>query len=311
MVIGWLNCSFATKLVNPFAFLLLLLPATLNAQDPEFVYHTARSSFTLPEMAPPAYVLRDRVPLRSAPRTASAVVMQLAAGTRVYLDSLVAGETLEVEGVRSNWYQVLAGEHRGYLWGGAIAQQSFGSTADPSVKFVAGMERYQSTEEGLLDIAYRVVAVKAGKELDRIIVPSFAWGFDEVRNLGNSGLRSVDDMIALHVSCVGGCGCTAGDVLVFWSGGHFHHVADLTGPPDGVYSEGTSFIFPADMEGVADTIIRVTDYVVDETPRTTEEGGGEGHLLTRGIRRERLVWNGSTLVVVGPAEETSFQVRVE
>jgi Bacterial SH3 domain len=293
------------------ALLVTLLPCALHAQLPDFVYHSARESYAMPEMAPPAYVLRDRANLRTAPGTDADVVTQLAAGTRLQIDSLVAGDTLGVDGVRSNWFQVTAGDQRGFLWGGAIAQQGFGSTADPSVKFVAGLERYQRTAEGNMDIAYRIVALRAGREVDRIIVRSFAWGFADVNNIGNGGLRSVDDVITLHVPCVGGCGCTTGDVVVFWSAGRLHHAADVMGSADGAYSEGATFIYPADMEGVPDAIIRVTDYAGEETPRFNEEGGSEGYLLTRGVRRERLVWNGSALVVSGPAEESSFQVVVD
>ena len=82
----------------------------------------------------------------------------------------------------------------------------------PMVKFVAGIDHITPSDTGATDFSYRIVAIREGKELDHIVVRSFAWGFEEVTNAGNLGLKNVDDIILLNVPCVGGCGCSTGEV---------------------------------------------------------------------------------------------------
>ncbi|MEZ4739318.1 MAG: hypothetical protein R2818_08150 [Flavobacteriales bacterium] len=197
-------------------------------------------------------------------------------------------------------------EDNGWVWGGHIAQRSFGSTADATVKFVGGIDHITPSDTGVTDHGYRIVALQNGKELDRIVVRSFAHGFDEVNNQGDLGVPLVDDIITLRVPCIGGCGCTTGEVVVFWSGGKFHHVADLMGSPDGAFSTNVSFIHPSDMEGIASTIIRVTsDY--QDAPEDEDTS-----YITRFVRREYLRWDGKALVPSGRAtEEERYRMSVD
>ena len=111
----------------------------------------------------------------------------------------------------------------------------------------------------------------------------------------------------LRVPCVGGCGCTTGEVLVFWSGGKFHHVADLMGSPDGPYSTNVSFVYPSDLEGLPGTIIRVTSDYID--PPEEEE---DASYITRTLKSEYLRWDGKDLEPSGRAtEEKQYRLEVE
>lgn len=285
------------------------------------MYHTPRTQYLFPEEAPRSYILGNNVALREAPSRSGKVVTTLNAGTTVFIEEGTT-DTMVMNGVGSHWYRVTTGDRQGWTWGGDIAQVAFGSTADATVKFVGGIDHITPSDTGTYDHSYRLVALKDGKEIDRIVVRSFAWGFEMVSNLGDRGLHAVDDIIALNVPCVGGCGCTTGDVLVFWSGGRFHHAADLMGSPDGEFSTNVSFIFPADMEGLPELIVR-EELSYDETPtediEETEsefevEGVSEDQPLddaddtdqdhiTRIITRTYLSWNGQTLVPSGRAAE--------
>jgi hypothetical protein len=307
--------------MRPLLLSLSLLSITAFAQDPAFVFHTPRAQYLFPDEAPRAYILGNNVALRETPARTGQVATTLNAGTPVYIEEMTT-DTLIVNGVGSYWYRVTAGDHHGWTWGGNIAQVAFGSTADATVKFVGGIDHITPSDTGMYDHSYRLIALKDGKEIDRIVVRSFAWSFEMVTNLGDRGLHAVDDIIALNVPCVGGCGCTTGDVLVFWSGGRFHHAADLMGSPDGAYSTNVSFIFPADMEGLPNVIIReeltyseIADEPLEDTNREGEEvtedqpadeaDDTDQEYISRITTRTYLTWNGKALVPSGRAPETS------
>lgn len=297
-------------MLRALPLLLLLVAINLVAQDPYFVWHTPRTDHLFTEEMDPAYVLGSGVALRAMPDMEGALVATLSVGTRLSLEER-GPDTLVINGIGSTWYRARAGDREGWIWGGHIAQRIFGSTADPTVKFVGGIDHIvRPNGVDRIDFSYRIVALHAGKELDRIVVRSFAWGFGEVKNNGNRGLKNVDDVITLEVPCVGGCGCATGDIVVFWSGGKFHHAADLMGSPDGAYSSGTTFIYPADMEGVPGTVIKVTSTYEEAPLEPLEEGNPDE--LTRIVIREYLTWNGQALVPGDrPKEERRYQMPLE
>ena len=281
---------------------LLLGVTHLAAQDPAFIWHTARSQHLFPEEAPTAYVIADDVALRDAQGTHSGLLALLGMGAPIVMEQF-GTDSSEVNGVKSLWYKVSSEKGQGWMWGGYIAQHAFGSTGDPHVKFLSGLERIISTDSTGTLIRYRLIALRNGKEQDRIVLDAFGWGFEGIENNGNRGLDNVDDIITLHVPCVGGCGCTTGDVVVFWSGGRFHHVADLMGSPDGEWSGVQTFIYPSDMEGEAGMIKRVTSMVDDERAETDQERGG----VSRLYMEEYLRWNGQALVPHGrPTKEQRY-----
>lgn len=293
--------------MRTIASFLLLYTGLSLAQEPVFVHHTPRTQNLFPEEAAPAYVLFTDAPVHAEPAMDAPVVLKASAGERV--EVLEATEdTLVLNGVMSHWYRVGLRGTEGWIGGGSLAQRTFGSQGDPAVKFLAGIDHVIPSDTGRYDFSYRLVAVKDGRELDRIVVRSFAWSFEEVRDHGHRGLRNVDDVFTLSVPCVGGCGCTTGEVVVFWSSGRFHHVADLMGTPDGEFSENVVFVYPADMEGEANTIIRATSTY--EEPEAEEEVPARS--LTRILRREYLRWDGKALVPSGRAmEERRYSMELD
>lgn len=286
---------------------LITIPAW--SQDPVFVHHAPRMNYLFSEEADPAYVLFDDAPLRTRPEREAGLVRLLKSGERVQVLEDTQ-DTLTIHGVMSHWYRVAVRGAEGWTWGGNMAQRAFGSHANANVKFVSGIDHVTPSDTGRIGYSYRIVALRGGQEIDRITVRSFAWGFEEVMDHGDLGLKGVDDVITLSVPCVGGCGCATGQVVVFWSGGRLHHVADLMGSPDGAYSENVSFIYPADMEGEADVVLRVTS-TYEETEQTEGEEGAAA-TLTRILRKEHLRWDGKALVATGrPVEERRYVLPLE
>ncbi|MEO1714663.1 MAG: hypothetical protein AAFU60_15130 [Bacteroidota bacterium] len=90
--------------------------------------------------------------------------------------------------------------------------------------------------------------------------------------------------------CTGGCGCLMGDLIIFWDGKAFHQAMEVTGTPDGEYSEETYLIFPVDMEGLPNEIIRVTSLPGEELPEADL-----GPALERITMKEYYRWDGQQL----------------
>ena len=288
--------------------ILVLLPLLSTAQeDVPTVHHTPRGNYLFPQETQREYILRSDVAMRTAPIASAGLVAPLSAGAPVTIEERSA-EELQLQGLTSAWYRVVSGSNTGWVWGGHIAQRSFGSNTDATVKFVGGIDHITPSDTGIADHSYRIVALRNGKEVDRIVVRTFAHGFDEVNNHGNLGVPLVDDIITLRVPCIGGCGCTTGEVVVFWSGGSFHKVADLMGSPDGAYSTNVSFIYASDMEGIATTIIRV---ISDYQDPPDDENANMSY-ITRFVRREYLRWDGRKLGPSGRAtEEERYRMTVD
>jgi uncharacterized protein YraI len=283
--------------------LLLVLPTSLFAQEQATVHHTPRSNYLFPEEAEPVYILRSDVTMRDGPSKDAAGIGSLNVGDRVTIELADTKEEV-INGITSSWYKVATGQRTGWVWGGHIAQRTFGSYADPTVKFLGGIDVVSYSDTGGSVFNYRLVALRDGKEIDRIVVRSFAHGFDDVSNRGSMGLTGVDDIFFLRVPCIGGCGCTTGEVVVFWSGGKFHHVADLMGSPDGDFSTDTALIFPADMEGLPEAVIRWTsDY------KDLEENEDSDNSILRISTRDYLRWDGKALV--RPADVRTYELSLD
>lgn len=301
--------SMRRWLIVPFLFPLVSL-----AQNELDVQFTSRHSYLMPEEAPAEHTLMGTVVLRDRPTHTSNKVAALYPGTPVYIDS-ASTDTLVENGIRSVWYRVEANAQYGWLWGGSLAQAALGSYADPTVKFLGGLERIaRHNHTGTGRYQYRLIAVRDGKQLDMIILPSFAWGFGLLTAQGNRGISNVDDVLLLDVPCVGGCGCSTGSIVVFWSGGRFHHAANMTGSPDGAYSTSQALVFPSDMEGLPGIIKRVTSDYYESQIAEGEQLASDGEepaqeFLHRFVRTEFLRWDGKALVPTGrEKEERSYML---
>ncbi len=251
------------------------------------------------------YALADNISLRTAPTTESTVLTTIPIGTGLVFYK-VSSEPYLFKGIESCWYLTKYNGKEGWVWGGLFASYAGGSMADPSVKFLAGTDGKVWDEEwGSYRRTYQIRAVRNGKEIDKIVVTSFAWSFGQLVNKGNQGL-AVDDILMLEVPCDGGCGCSTGDIVIFWDGTKFHHVADLIGNADGDYSSYVGFIFPSQMEGREGMIIkRVSDY--EDSDEMFER-----KVILRYDEDTYWEWNGTELVDTGlPKKRTENEVKVE
>ncbi|MEL6133444.1 MAG: SH3 domain-containing protein [Bacteroidota bacterium] len=232
---------------------------------------------------PKVYMLADEVNVRACPGTDCRVVGQMRIGQA--MKPLARSTKIDtIRGVKSYWFKIQAGEIEGWIFGAFIAKAAFGSQTDPSVKFVFGIEKIEKKDRRPVT-TYQLRAFRGQTQLDKISLNSFSWGFGGVRNLGSKGL-ALDDIIALDVPCVGGCGCTTGEVLVFWNGRTFSDIQRLVGIADAWASESSEFVYPSDMEGEPDVIIREDWLFLEET------NGG----YKRQIVRVFFKWNGHKLV---------------
>lgn len=302
-----MRCAYFRSM-RYWLFVLLFTPVLCSGQKELHVQFIARDNYMMPEEAPPEYTLMDTVVLRNEPSHESRKIAALYPGTPVYIDS-VSTDTVVANGVRSVWYRVEANKQLGWVWGGLLAQDAMGSYADPTVKFLGGLE-YVTTWSDTTTVRYkyRLVALRDGQQLDAVTLPSFAWHFGQLSALGNRGLKNVDDVLLLDVPCVGGCGCSTGSIVVFWSGGRFHHVANMVGSPDGAYSTNQHLVFPSDMEGLPGIIKRVTSSYDESDLNGGEQLATDGEeppqqFIRRILTTELLRWDGAHLVPTGQASE--------
>jgi|GEM_PF-1004099 len=285
-------------------FLLLFTPSLSTAQDELDVWFTPASRCLFPEESAPVHVLVAVAVMRAAPTDTAHMVDELPLGTAVMVLE-TGGDTITLNGIRSTWYRVQAKGKLGWLWGGLLAQDATGSHADATVKFIGGLDHVSlEGDTSGVKYHYRLRALQNGKEVATTTLPSFAWKFGALIGLGSMGLSTTDDVLLLDVPCVGGCGCTTGNVVVFWSGGQFHHVADMMGSPDGVYSTNQTLVFPSDMAGLPGIIQRITSSYDDSEQAGGEQLASDGDkpakpLLRRIMTTEFLRWDGVQLISTG------------
>lgn len=281
--------------------LIMVFSCCLFAQETYKVSHLTIENYAFQEEADFHYLLADMVNLRTAPTTSSKVVTTLPIGSKMII--LEANDsTTVINGIESNWYKIEVNQKTGWLWGGFIATYAFGSEKDSSIKFVIGLEKKEAGEGGgwFLPV-YQIRAFKNNKEIDRISVKSFNREIESVVNIGNKGLKNLDDILMLHVPCVGGCGCSTGELYVFWHNNKFYHIGNTVGMADADYSVYEFFVFPAAMEGEAPYIIKISGFVDDE--KTTEDE------TVRKVIREYYLWNGTKFYKADKAkEEMSYKL---
>ena len=286
------------------SFLLCLFSITAFSQENIRLVWVVTSNYTFEGDCEKRYLLADNVSLRDAPSTDGKVIASLPIGAELVLYE-ASQEMYVSSGIESQWYKTKHNGKEGWIWGGLLASYSSGSNADPSVKFLGGIARTTfDVEWGYDKRVYQIRAVRDGKELDRIDLLTFGLTFSQLSNIGNRGI-DVDDILYLHVPCDEGCGCSTGDIVVFWNEGKFNHVADLISTADADYSTNVGFIFPSEMEGKEGYIIkRLNDY--DDPEELYERG-----FILRYIEDSYWIWDGTKLVDSGlPVDREEAEVEV-
>lgn len=254
------------NLKKSIPFICLFLVAKMFGQTVPEVHFATMDNATPIEEVSYEYLLAHRVHLRENPSLKSKKLAVLNIGTRLALWEK-SDNYEELNGIKSHWYQVSIGKAKGWIWGGLIAQKTFGSQANYGVKFVYGFESVKTNEAGVLEKKHQIRAFKNGRQIDKIVFDGHESIPLEIRNIGNKGLFNVEDIITLNVPDAES-DTYIGKMYIFWNNGKFTNVASLIDYSDTSYSKSESFVFPSDMEGLKSTIVLetiITDhYSVEE-----------------------------------------------
>ncbi|MFK7756174.1 MAG: hypothetical protein AB8B53_04500 [Flavobacteriales bacterium] len=282
--------------------LYLLSFLSIGQSTYDYVIHYANDTETTPlKDRRDSFILADDVLLRDGPGSDYKALESLSIGTPV---KLLAKDTTTttINGIKSNWYKAaLPNETIGYIWGGLVAQNQFGSSQPGGVKFLLGLERLAVEEDMDNNVVFytQIRAVKNGEELAKYSIKHNYTTFDlsgmesygfGTTNLGMAGVTGVHDILRIHAPCRGGCGCSTGDVFIAWDGTEFHYMTEAWGTADAEYSEGEGIIFPNSMHGEEGFIIRAINRIIwDDTEDQTERKDMREEFL------EYYIWNGTEL----------------
>jgi hypothetical protein len=279
--------------------ILVLLSFTLLVQLHAVAQHELEVNFTtqdqylLAQEAPAHYVFGNNVALRQMPTDTAQLLSILNIGQPIILVKRSVHSST-IRGIKSQWYMTSVNGVTGWIWGGNIAVSAARSKANLDVVFLYGYEKsIYNINDTLWGKYCKLRAIKGQTELDNIIVKSPSWDIGPAVFYNNLGLENIDDIIAINVPCTGGCGCTTGEIFVFWNNNKFTKVAQLLGTPDGDYSESTEFVFPADLEGERGYIIRKSSLVLDNGDITQSP-----EIIKRQLLKQYYVWNGQQLLLL-------------
>ena len=235
------------------------------------------------------YLLAHKVFLREKPSVRSEKITLLDIGSKMVLweKSLYAKE---INGIKSHWYRVTTGDQTGWVWGGMIAQKSFGSIADNQVKFVYGYESIALNASGIAEAKYQLRAFKNGVQLDKMVLDSLGAIPVHIENHGSLGLFNVEDVITVDLAD-SDSGYQVGKSYIFWNNGRFKKVASLIDYADTNYMKTESFVFPSDMQGVKSTILLKT--TITKNIKTLDDALSQNNIE---FITTPYTWNGSKLM---------------
>lgn len=269
--------------------LSLFAVATMFGQTAPEVQFETNTDSTLVEEISYEYLLAHRVHLREKPSLKSKRMAVLNIGSKLSLWEKSANSE-ELNGIKSHWYRAQVGKEKGWIWGGMIAQKTFGSEANYDVKFVYGLESVKVNEEGVLEKNHQLRAFKSARQLDKIVFDGHEAIPMEIKNIGNKGLFNVEDILTLQIPNKEH-GSPIGKTYIFWNNGKFTNVASLMDYSDASYAKSESFVFPSDMEGLKSTIVLETIITDFKPVKENEIATGTKKLVV-----SFYTWNGHNLV---------------
>lgn len=276
-------------------FLCLFAMVNVFAQTEQVEFEVMDKEIPAEELSY-EYLLAHKVFLREKPSVRSKKLTLLDIGTKMVLweKSLYAKE---IDGIKSHWYRVTTGDQTGWVWGGMIAQKSFGSIADNQVKFVYGYESSTKNEAGVTETTYQLRAFKNGQQLDKMVLDSLAAIPVHIENHGSLGLFNVEDVITVDLADKD-TGYQVGKSYLFWNNGRFKKVADLIDYADTNYLKTEHFVFPSDMQGVKSTILLKT--TITKNIKSLDDALAQDNVEFITTPYE---WNGSKLIKKEEARE--------
>ena len=274
--------------------LLLLLPLIGSTQIEQDIYFTTLKEYFDKKDVSYHYLLADNVNLRACASSTCEKVKQLKIGSKLTL--LNRSEKIDsINGIKSHWYQIKTDQTQGWLWGGFIAQRAFGSSNNTAVKFVFGLKKIVF-DEGWHQKYYQIRAFKNNVELDQIEFKSSSTTIQAIKTLGSLGLK-FDDAIVIEIPCEGGCGCTGGNLYTFWNGTRFSEMQNLLGTADTWASDNYYFIFPTDMEGEPNVLVKVSNQYIDADSEK---------LVKRKFTKQYYRWDGKQLIEDAARKKEEF-----
>lgn len=249
--------------------------------------------------ATPEFIIEDDTNMRSCPSTNCDIVGTLKLGEEIKI--LERSENSEVmSGINSNWYKVKSNNKIGWIFGTKIARHVFKSNADDGVLFLAALKKVDNDDQS----TYQIKAVKDNNLIASKEFIGYNYKGVGLQNIGSMGI-SVDDILKIEIPCNGGCGCNTGDVYLFWHNHQFSQPYEAMGVADAWASQGTTFIFPRELNGIPNTIIK---------EKVTYEGG-DGDSDDSKVKRKRvtdyLIWDGAKLIPHPTKESKSITYWVK
>lgn len=279
--------------MNKIVLLFLLFPLLSFTQNELTLLFSVAEDYFDQEDLEWHYLLADSVNLRSCAGTNCSAVGLLTIGSSfVILEQ--SEDMLVLKGIKSHWYKIRTAQETGWIWGGFIAKWAFGSQSNSNTKFVAGLESVDYSE-GYPQKTYQIRAFQAHKQIDKLSL-EHDHALSGIYSLGNATLSQLDDIIQIDVPCEGGCGCTTGEIIIFWNGTQFSEPVSLLGSADAWASDYSYFTYPSDMRGIPNTIVKTTNEFIEEVNEYEVE---------RKLSTHFYIWNGHQLVADPKRSPTS------
>lgn len=243
-----------------FLVLLMLIAGSSKSQQAD--------SLILFEKQQTVYLMADSVNIRKEPTMESALVTKLPIGTKLLiLDK--SKFVSRINNIPMPWYLVqFNGNQKGYVWGGKIAINSVKSNKNPDIVFHFGMDKIEDKIA-----TYQIRVEQLGKEIQRLTFKGFGGYLKQhtCTNISNKGLSNVDDIIQVD-GFAEACGEEAGSIIFFWANNKLTFIERQYSVMDAPTFGKTYFIYPSDMLGKKDIIIKKEeegDMLFDETQPNT------------------------------------------
>jgi len=238
---------------------LALCMNAIGQEVPEVQFAIAETEAELAETEN-SYLLADRVYLRKCGSTDCKKIGVLPIGTSFTV--LEKNNNPQViNGLKSNWYRIKTKDNHGWLWGGFIAERSFGSDTNADIKFVFGRARTEKDSTGAMKEFYQLRAFKHNTQLGKIVFESSNIDAASVKNIGNKGVYNLEDIITISLPADASNNCKTTEMYIFWNNRKFTHVGNLTNIADTTNSLEETLVFPSDMEGKKGLIIKKSSKV--------------------------------------------------
>ena len=192
------------------------------------------------------YLYGDNVVFRAAPSASAKAIDTLSIGSKIKIIRKTE-ETMVLNGLDWNWYEVKVGRKTGFILAGLIALDRVLYDDVIYLVTVAGIKMITEDSE-YLDYKVRTRVLLANNEF---------YGHETALNanlfyieaFGNRGLDGIENMLCIHLYAPA-CGLYGGEIYLFNNGDRLFKGIGLTTVADGgVFWFSESVVFPEDENG--------------------------------------------------------------